>query len=154
MVSVLAWNVADCWFSPWSGWNKHYQIEIESFESCFVILTDGQFNYLCNYLLVELPTEFTKPLTEQTVIEKETVCLECEVTKPNKPAKWFKNGKEIKQDDNVKFVTFDNTHRLIIKSAVLDDEAEYAVEIDGKTSKTHLYVDGMYLKNFIWSDPY
>lgn len=85
-------------------------------------------------------------MTEQTVIEKETVCLECEVTKPNKPAKWFKNGKEIKEDDNVKFVTFDNTHRLIIKSAVLDDEAEYAVEIDGKTSKSHLYVDGMYLK--------
>lgn len=98
--------------------------------------------YKLMFLLSELPTEFTKPLADVTVTEKETVCLECEVSKANKPGKWFKNGQEIKQDDNVKFVTYDKIHRLIIKSAVLDDEAEYTVEVDGQTSKSQLYVEG------------
>lgn len=96
-------------------------------------------------LVSELPTEFTKPLTDTTITEKESVVLECEVSKPNKPARWYKDGKELKQSDNIKFTSFENTHRMIVKSATLDDEAEYTVEIDGQKSPAHLYVEGKFV---------
>lgn len=96
---------------------------------------------LCSYK-TEAPLEFTIPLGAQTCKEGETVTFVCEVTEVDQPAKWMKNGIELKPSDKIKMEVDGKIHRLIISPAELDDQSEYTIMIRSAQSTAPLTVEG------------
>ncbi len=85
---------------------------------------------------------FTVPLKDQVVTEKDSVTLECEVSKPDQKVVFLKNGKPIKLDNKrIKQVSEGTVHKLIIDESVLDDTAEYTAKLGDQTTKGKLTVD-------------
>ncbi len=95
------------------------------------------------FKISEAAATFTIPLKDQKCLEEDTVEFTCTASKPNKPIKWLKNGKEIKPNDRFEVKTVDCEYKLIIKDAHLDDAAEYTAKIGDATTKAKLTVDGM-----------
>lgn len=67
--------------------------------------------------------------------------------------KWYKDGEQMKADDNVKIESFlDGTNRLIIKSVNLNDQGNYRCEainsIGSMSSKAPLTVNSMFQNYF------
>ena len=86
---------------------------------------------------------FTVPLKDQTVKEKESVTLECEVSKPNQKVLFFKNGQEIKIDKkHFKQTSKGTVHKLTISDSVLDDAGEYSAKIGDQATECKLTVIG------------
>ena len=90
-----------------------------------------------------MPAGFLSPLQDMTVMEKESVTLECEVSKPNREATWFKNGKPLEKDDRIQPHCSENKHFLIISNSMLDDEAKYSIKIEDAESQCKLTVQGV-----------
>jgi hypothetical protein len=86
-------------------------------------------------------TSFVRQLANITVLEHQSLVLECEVSKPNKPAKWFKNGQEVSASFRVKLTADGKIHKLMIDDAKLDDKGQYKVQIDGVESEATVLVE-------------
>ena len=73
--------------------------------------------------------------------------LECELSKPDQPVKWFKNGKEIKPDKKRGIIPkVDGTkYTLTIPKTLKDDTAEYSVKCGDQETKGKLTVEGKVL---------
>lgn len=83
------------------------------------------------------------PLQEQMeCIEGDTVTLVCEVNKPNKPAMWLRDGEQITAADGYEITVEGNVHKLLIRQASLENEAEYTCMIGNVDTTTMLYVEG------------
>jgi hypothetical protein len=93
-----------------------------------------------------LPVEFTKPLTDQTIKEKETLTLTCEVNKPNAPVKWLKNGKEIKPNDRVNYSVDMYLHQLVITDVTLEDASKYRCVCKDVSTTCTVKVEGKIFK--------
>lgn len=100
--------------------------------------------------------EFTKPLHDVEVREKESARFECEVSREDikvstfvvdmrvetssltssllPKVRWFRDGSEIRKGKKYEIIARGRQHILIIHKSVFDDEAEY--ECDAKTSKS------------------
>ncbi len=86
---------------------------------------------------------FTVPLKDQTVSERDSLRLECEVSKPNQTVKFFKNGKEIKiNNKRYKLLSKGNSHKLQIVGANLDDSGSYSAKIGDEQTHCQLLVKG------------
>ena len=119
---------------------RYFQLEIES------LTLDDIGEYSCIYNEVtnskamltvnELPIEFEKPLSNQSLTEYDTLILECTVTKPNKQVKWLFDNQELKANDRCRFESEEKLHRLIISNLSPNDEGNYDVitESDRKSS--------------------
>ncbi|KAF6733011.1 Titin, partial [Oryzias melastigma] len=87
------------------------------------------------FLNVEPPqVEFSKPLHDVEVKEKESARFECEVSREDAKVCWFKDGTEIRKGKKYEIIAQGRQHILIVHKAVFDDEAEY--ECAAKTSKS------------------
>ena len=94
-------------------------------------------------VVTEEPLEFLRPLSDTEVMESQTAILECEVSRPNLTARWLKAGKPISGSDKCEIVVEETVHRLVMKDAQLDDQAQYTIEFaDGKTSAASIFVTG------------
>lgn len=78
--------------------------------------------------------EFTKPLQDVEVNEKESAKFECEVSRESAKVRWFKDGSEIRKGKKYEIIAKGVQRILIIHKSVFDDEAEY--ECDARTSKS------------------
>lgn len=76
-------------------------------------------------------------------IEGDAVTLTCEVNKPNKPAMWLRDGEQITATEGYEIVVDGNVHKLLIRQASLEDEAEYTCMVGSADTNTMLYVEGM-----------
>ena len=96
--------------------------------------------------LVEAPVTFTAPLKDTKVPEKESVVLECEVSKPDVKPKWFKDGKEIKPDRKKGITTKTDGRKLslTIPSVMVDDSGQYSVEVGDKKIDCELIIEGLF----------
>ena len=92
----------------------------------------------------ELPAGFLTPLHDSTVMEKDTITLECEVSKPDRAATWMKNGKPLETSDRIVPHCDGCKHFLIFSDCVLDDEAKYTIKIEEAESSCKLTVQGLY----------
>lgn len=91
----------------------------------------------------EPTAEFTVPLKEVQSVEGQTVEMSCELSKPGQKVTWLKDGVELQPDDRCEVVVDGCVHRLTIRSATLEDEAEYTVKLtDDVSSKATLWVEG------------
>lgn len=119
---------------------RYFQLEIHS------LTLDDTGEYSCVYdentksqavlTVNELPIDFEKPLSNQSLTEYDTLTLECIVTKANKKVKWFFDNQELEANDRCRFETDEKTHRLIISNLSPNDEGNYDVitESDRKSS--------------------
>ncbi|UJR23285.1 hypothetical protein I4U23_026301 [Adineta vaga] len=119
---------------------RYFQLEIHS------LTLDDTAEYSCVYdeatsskaklTVGELPVDFEKPLSNQSLTEYDTLTLECIVTKPNKQVKWFFDNQEIQVDERCRLEVEEKTHRLIISNMSPNDEGNYDVitESDRKSS--------------------
>ena len=85
------------------------------------------------------------PLPDKSVVEKESFTLECEVSKPNKPATWSKDGKPLEPSDRVQMFVDGTKHTLIVNNSILDDEAKYTITVEEAESTGNVTVQGVYL---------
>ena len=93
-------------------------------------------------LFTELPTTFVRPLANITVNEKQKLHLECEVSRPDKPAQWFKDNKPVTASARIRLISDGSVHSLDIDSAELDDEAVYKIVVNGAESSADVLVEG------------
>lgn len=119
---------------------RYFQLEIRD------LTLDDTGEYSCLYddtrtskamlTVNELPIDFEKPLSNQSLTEYETLTLECTVTKPNKKVKWYFDNQELQANDRCRFETDEKVHRLIINNLSPNDEGNYDVvtESDRKSS--------------------
>jgi hypothetical protein len=89
--------------------------------------------------------EFTKPLEDQTVKEKETLTLTCELNKPDKKVKWLKNGKEIKPDKRIKFSVDQYQRQLIMTDVTLTDSDKYTCVCGDVSTECTIKVEGKFV---------
>ncbi|XP_072257228.1 myosin-binding protein C, slow-type isoform X18 [Pyxicephalus adspersus] len=88
-----------------------------------VMTTGGQS---AAQLQVDLrPLKILQPLTDMTVNLGKEIHLKCEISE-NVPGKWYRNGQVIYGSDRVKLFHKGRNHRLIIESALVEDEGDYA----------------------------
>jgi hypothetical protein len=122
------------------GNQRYFQLEIHS------LTLDDTGEYSCVYdestqskatlTVNELPIDFEKPLSNQSLTEYDTLTLECIVTKPNRKVKWFFDNEEIQSNDRYRLEIEDKIHRLILNNISPNDEGNYDVitESDRKSS--------------------
>lgn len=98
----------------------------------------------CDYFapFAEEPLAFLTPLADQTVMEYENFKLECTVSRPDRPATWYKDGKKLEPSERVKITTKDKQHTLSVERVDAEDEAEYSIKVDQLTSKCTVLVEG------------
>jgi hypothetical protein len=83
-----------------------------------------------------------RPLANITVTENQKLHLECEVSRPDKPAQWFKDDKLVSATARIRLTSDGGVHSLDIDSADLDDEAVYKVVVNGAESSAEVLVEG------------
>lgn len=91
-------------------------------------------------LTVEDFLELVKGLKDLSVMEKETIKLNVEVSDKTMPGTWFKNGKPIEASDNVSMENLNGKFELTITGAKLDDAATYSFAIGDLTTECDVTV--------------
>ncbi|KAJ8416941.1 hypothetical protein AAFF_G00328190 [Aldrovandia affinis] len=126
--------------------NKKYEIVADGRKRQLLIhdcTLDDSKTYTCDakdfktsaFLSVEPPhVEFSKPLHDVEVKEKESARFECEVSRENAKVRWFKDSSEIRKSKKYEMIAKGVQRILIINKSAFDDEAEY--ECDARTSKS------------------
>lgn len=88
---------------------------------------------------------FVFVLKDTEAIEEDTIELVVETTKPNKTAKWIRNGRNINPNEErfanrYEIVSHGCTHRLVIKNCQIKDAGEFVCIIDELSEKANLVV--------------
>ena len=74
--------------------------------------------------------------------EEENVTLECTVSEPDAVVTWLRNGEPITADEHCKITVKGTVHKLTIKKAMLEDDAEYTIKTANDKSSAKLNVKG------------
>ena len=133
--------------------SEKYKITTDGVEQTLTICEldlkeKGQYSYrieevstTANLKINELPANFVTPLGDYRVVEKNTITLECEVTKPDRKATWKKGKTVIKPSDRFVMRVDGTKHFLTIKKAQMDDEDKYSIVVDDNESTGKLIVE-------------
>ena len=91
----------------------------------------------------ESRTEFLTQLTSRKVKEFETTTFECEISKKNVKATWFKGQREVRDLERVTTSVDGLRHTLTVTEAELGDADKYRVVFEeGVESTADLTVEG------------
>ena len=74
-----------------------------------------------------------------SITEGEVARFKCESSKEGKPV-WKRNGREVKEEERIRYQTLGNCHSLTIKDALIEDEGTYTCEIKGESTSAKLSV--------------
>lgn len=87
--------------------------------------------------------EFVRKLSDVEVKEiPSTVTFQCELSKPDMVAKWFRDGKPLGESDKYQMVVDGTVHKLVITDVDGEDEGDYSIVARGKKSEGELIVEG------------
>ena len=75
-------------------------------------------------------------------MEKKSITMECEVTKPDRVAVWKKNGVTLEPSERLEMRVEGTKHYLTIKDAQLDDQDKYSITVEEAESTGKLTVEG------------
>ena len=89
-----------------------------------------------------LPLKILTPLADMSVTEKQEIFLEVKVNKPGQTPIWMFENKEVSTSEHIQLKSEGLIHRLVIKSATLDDEGVYKVVFGDIKSSANVLVDG------------
>ena len=95
-------------------------------------------------MLIDAPTAFVRELEDIALDDVGLeATFECEVTKTDMKAEWFKGGKAIKATlDKYQMTSKNGKHSLTILDCQADDVASYTVKLNGISSSAKLVVNG------------
>ena len=68
--------------------------------------------------------------------------FDCEVSKADLKAEWFKGDKPIKRSEKYNITTKNGQHSLTINDCQIDDVASYTIKLDGISSTAKLAIKG------------
>jgi len=88
--------------------------------------------------------EFTKPLEDVKVIERENAIFECCVSHKKVPVTWYVAGVEVVPGPKYQVLEDELTHRLAINVARPADEGEVTAVFRDQTSIAKLFVEREY----------
>lgn len=91
-------------------------------------------------------------MTDQTVLETKNAILQCEVSKPNVPVTWYKNGIPIIAEMRVEPTTLGTTQLLTIYHTKLEDAAEYSMKVCDDVTSARLTIKGVWLNESLCLD--
>ena len=96
------------------------------------------------FVLVEA-TSFLRPLEDVQLnnVGLEAV-FECEISKPEAKAEWFKGDQAIKRSVKYNTTSKDGVHTLTISECQNEDIASYTIKVDGASSTAKLSIAGTY----------
>uniref|UniRef100_A0A8C2G786 Obscurin-like protein 1 n=1 Tax=Cyprinus carpio TaxID=7962 RepID=A0A8C2G786_CYPCA len=77
--------------------------------------------------------EITQEERQKSAMELDPVVLTCELSRPDEPANWFKDGVAVLQSDNITIQSEGTMKRLIIRSAALPDAGTYTCQAGDQT---------------------
>ncbi|XP_066519296.1 obscurin-like protein 1a [Hoplias malabaricus] len=77
---------------------------------------------------------------QKSTMELDPVVLHCELTRPDVTARWFKDGVEVLQSENVTIQAEGTMRRLIIRSAQLSDAGTYMCHAGDNNTSFSVYV--------------
>ena len=93
----------------------------------------------------ETKVSITKPLIDQVVFEEQPVSFVCKTTKPTDDVIWYKDDKEISEDDESYVMNNEEvTCTLTLPKPCVEDSGEFTVKIGDETSSAKLSVNGEY----------
>lgn len=90
----------------------------------------------------ELPLNFLTPLSDVQVFEKDAARFELEVSRAPKSFRWLKASQELRSDDKYEIFRDGNSHALLVRSALYEDEAKYVFEAEDKRTSGKLVIKG------------
>ncbi|XP_063789873.1 obscurin-like protein 1 isoform X2 [Pseudophryne corroboree] len=90
----------------------------------------GDDSVFYNVMVTEPPVKIvnTSDDAEHKSVSGEPVVLNCELSRENAPVRWYKDGMEIAESDNIKLESDGRHHRLIIFSAKPEDSGEFVCD--------------------------
>ena len=110
--------------------------------NCLTVLFSVIILNLFCFVFAEEPLAFLTPLADQNLMEYENLILKCTVSKPDRPATWYKDGTKLTPSERVTISAKDKEHMLSIERVDVGDEAEYSIKVDDLTSKCTVLVEG------------
>uniref|UniRef100_A0A672QCN4 Titin n=1 Tax=Sinocyclocheilus grahami TaxID=75366 RepID=A0A672QCN4_SINGR len=103
----------------------------------------SEYTFVCgNDKVSARVIEFTKHIKDIKVTEKKKAIFECELSEPNVPVMWMKDGQELEMSERYIF-TFNviyTTHRLTIAETYRSDAGEYTFIAGKNRSTVNLHV--------------
>ena len=93
-------------------------------------------------LIVQYPsTEFLVRLQDEYSVDEDCeIMFTVEISRSDVDVYWYKNGEEMRESSNVKFISKNTTRKLIIRHAKTSDCGEYICLAKGDQTKTMLHV--------------
>uniref|UniRef100_A0A671LFM5 Obscurin-like protein 1 n=1 Tax=Sinocyclocheilus anshuiensis TaxID=1608454 RepID=A0A671LFM5_9TELE len=91
------------------------------------------------------PVSFKEIMQEErqkSAMELDPVVLTCELSRPDEPAYWFKDGVAVLQSDNITIQSEGTMKRLIIRSAALPDAGMYTCQAGDQTMSFSVNIKG------------
>ena len=96
---------------------------------------------MLGFLFIELPPEIIGKLEDKKVSVGERVTFDIELTKGDALVRWYKNGKEIQFNGDVKLTIDGKRQQLEILQAKLNDSGTYSCEVGEQKCKAKLMVE-------------
>ena len=88
------------------------------------------------------PVQFTRPLRDVKVCRLgEAARFECEVTKPEAPAQWLKDGFDLHHGPKYDIGVSGRTYHMTVKDVDDRDAGDYAIVVRGHRSEARLEVE-------------
>ncbi|XP_067369922.1 obscurin [Channa argus] len=105
-----------------------------------VVFTINDLSCMTMLFVKEKPVHIFRDLLNVKAVPGEDAELSCEITKPEVPIHWLKNGYLIRQSPKYDMNVEKNLARLIIKNTTIRDSGEYCCEADGVASRAKLEI--------------
>lgn len=92
--------------------------------------------------ILDKPVTLITPLKNEQVVEDNSVSFTCQLSKPDQPVQWLKNGSPIKQSTKYKISSDGSKYTLTLQKATIPDAGEYKIKLGNLESSAKLTVSG------------
>ena len=92
--------------------------------------------------VVDIPVAVKIPLKNMSVSEDDSVTLSCKLTKPDKPVKWYKDGKILKDGVECNISSDGCEYTLKLPKAKTSDAGHYTMKCDKIETSAKVIIKG------------
>ncbi|CAF4058083.1 unnamed protein product, partial [Rotaria sordida] len=100
-----------------------------------------QIRTVANLIVGDLDVEFLQTLQDRTILEDQTLILECIVNRTDKPISWYFNDQQIHSGTKYDISREKNKLRLIVKNVTADNEGQYRCCVANVKTQCQIIVD-------------
>lgn len=113
------------------------------FDSCLWNITPTNIITTDVTTLTEAPVELSKPLTDKTVTEKDTISLSCQLSKAGQTVIWLKDGVELSLEDTRYVIeNHEFSYMLTVHDCELANAGEYTLQCGDISTTAKVAVEG------------